>query len=139
MPSLAIIAPGTPNSLPRSQNELDPEDTCSPLSLALSVFPQGLPTRTSDDRNTSVYAFVHGDDPTMTEVVAINKLGTTRPVTIRIASPPTFHTVTLYSLIGAGAAVTPATGAAPKVTCSAGICTVLLSMPATSATTMVLR
>jgi Glycoside hydrolase family 44 len=94
---------------------------------------------TTDYRNTSVYAFSHSTDITSAEVVAINKLSTAEPVTIQIVSSPTFHTATLYNLIAGAAAVSAASGAAPAVTCASDICTVTFTMPATSATTVVLR
>ena len=73
------------------------------------------------------------------EVVAINKLSTAQPVTIQIASAPALHTATLYNLVPGSAAVVAATGAAPAVTCACNACSLTFTMPATSATTVVLR
>ncbi len=94
---------------------------------------------TSDAKNTSVYAFTHTDDAKAVEVVAINKLSTPQAVTIQIASAPALHTAKLYDLVGGSPAVAAAAGAAPAVTCACGACTVTFTMPATSATTVVLR
>lgn len=94
---------------------------------------------TSDTKNTSVYAFTHGGDATLVEVVAINKLATSQAVTIQIAPAPALHTATLYNLVAASPAVTAVSGAAPAVTCACNACSLTLTMPATSATTVVLR
>jgi hypothetical protein len=94
---------------------------------------------TSDAKNTSVYAFTHADDATRVELVAINKQGTAAEVTVQIASAPAFKTATLYNLIPGSPAVTAAAGSAPAVSCTGGTCTLTLNMPATSATTVVLR
>jgi Glycoside hydrolase family 44 len=94
---------------------------------------------TTDTRNTSVYAFTHADDAASVEVVAVNKQGTAQAVTLQIASSPSFHTATLYNLVPGNAAVTAATGSAPSVTCASGACTLALTLPATSATTIILR
>ncbi len=73
-------------------------------------------------------------------MVAINKQATAQPVTLQIASAPAFQTATLYHLVtGTTPAVTAVTGAAPVVTCAAGSCSLTFTMPATSATTVVLR
>jgi mannan endo-1,4-beta-mannosidase len=94
---------------------------------------------TSDARNTSVYAFVHGDDAMSVEVVAINKLAMAEMVTVEITSAPAFQTATPYHLVAGSPAVSAATGAAPVVMCASGACTLTLSLPATSATTVILR
>jgi hypothetical protein len=94
---------------------------------------------TSDAKNTSVYAFTHSDDVSKIEVVAINKQAMPEPVTLQIASSPMLGTVTLYNLVGGSAAVSAAAGTAPKVSCASGTCTLTFTMPATSATTLVLR
>jgi len=95
--------------------------------------------QTSDSKNTSVYAFTHSDSVSSIEIVAINKEDQAEPVTIKIASAPTLHMATLYQLVGGMATVTAASGSAPGVTCTSGTCTLMLTMPATSATTIVLR
>jgi len=94
---------------------------------------------TTDAKNTSVYAYVHSDDASKVELVAVNKQGMDEAVTIQIASAPTFTTATLYNLVDGNPAVTAASGSAPSVTCASGTCTVSFTMPATSATTIVLR
>jgi hypothetical protein len=94
---------------------------------------------TTDAKTTSVYAFAHADDATSIEVVAINKQGMDQAVTLHIASAPSIQKATLYHLVPGKAAVSAATGSAPAVTCAAGGCTLSFTMPATSATTLVLR
>jgi hypothetical protein len=94
---------------------------------------------TTDTKNTSVYAYTQSDDVTSVELVAINKQGTAQAVTVQIASSPVFHTATLYSLVPGNPAVTASTGSAPSVTCASGACTLTFTMPATSATTIVLK
>jgi hypothetical protein len=94
---------------------------------------------TTAAKDTSVYAFAHADDATKLEIVAVNKLGAAQPVTLTIASSPTFQSATLYNLVPGSAAVKAATGSAPEITCAGGGCTLSFTMPATSATTLVLR
>ncbi len=96
---------------------------------------------TSDKVNTSVYAFTHSGDTTgETELVALNKESTSQAVTIQIASAPSFTTVSVYDLVtGTSAAVAAATGTAPSVSCSCNVCSLSFTMPATSASTIVLR
>jgi hypothetical protein len=69
--------------------------------------------------------------------VAINKQSTAQTASIRIASSPGFTTATLYHLVGGAPSVVPAGSATPS--CSAGVCTFQVSLPPTSATTIVLR
>ncbi len=92
---------------------------------------------TSDDKSTSIYAFVHSDSPQQVELVAINKQGTAQTASIQIASSPVYTTATLYHLVGGSSDVAAAGDATPS--CSAGTCTLQLSLPPTSATTIVLR
>jgi hypothetical protein len=94
---------------------------------------------TTDAKNTSVYAFTHSDDVNELELVAINKQAMAEPVTIQIGSSPGFMTATAYNLVGGNPGVTAATGTAPTVACAMGSCTLTFTMPATSATTIVLR
>ena len=94
---------------------------------------------TTDRVNTSVYAFTHSDLATAAEVVAINKNATATAVTIQIGSAPAFTTATIYNLVTASPSVSAAAGTAPTVTCTCGTCSLTLTMPATSATTVVLR
>jgi hypothetical protein len=60
-------------------------------------------------------------------------------VTVQIASAPALTTATVYQIAGKTAAVAKATGTAPAVACAAGTCTLSYSMPAMSASTIVLR
>jgi mannan endo-1,4-beta-mannosidase len=94
---------------------------------------------TSDSKDTSVYAFTHATDASKLEVVAINKLASAKAVSLQIASSPVFTTVKAYDLVTGAAAVKAATGAAPVIACSGGYCTITFTMPATSATTLVLH
>ncbi|HTR53049.1 MAG TPA: glycoside hydrolase family 44 protein [Kofleriaceae bacterium] len=92
---------------------------------------------TSDDKTTSVYAFAHSDSAQELELVAINKQGSAQMASIVIASAPVFTTAKVYQLVDGAPAVAAANGATPS--CAAGTCTLQLSLPATSATTIVLR
>jgi mannan endo-1,4-beta-mannosidase len=94
---------------------------------------------TSDRVNTSVYAFTHSDLADAAELVAINKEATAQTVTIQIGSAPAFKSVSVYALVTGKAAVAAANGPAPAVTCSCNVCSLVFSMPATSASTIVLR
>ena len=94
---------------------------------------------TSDSKNTSVYAFTHSTEAGAAEIVAINKLATAESVTIQLGSSPAFHTAVLYHLVNGKAAVVAVPGAAPAVSCSCDACSLTFTMPATSATTVVLR
>ncbi len=96
-------------------------------------------SKTSDTKNTSVYGFVHSDNVMEVEIVAVNKNATAEPVTLTLASAPNFTMLSEYHLVGASPSVTPVTGGSDKVSCASGTCTVTLSWPATSATTVVLR
>jgi hypothetical protein len=94
---------------------------------------------TTDTKDTSVYAFTHSDGSTAVEVVAINKLATAEAVTIQLASSPALETATLFNLVTGSPAVVAVSGAAPAVTCACNACSLTFTMPATSATTIVLR
>jgi hypothetical protein len=93
---------------------------------------------TSSDHDSSVYAFSHSTDPGRVDVVAINKTSSALPVTIRIAAAPALTKVGAYTLQGAKAGVAAA-ASAPAVSCSGGACSLTYTMPALSATTLVLR
>jgi hypothetical protein len=93
----------------------------------------------SDYKNASVYAFAHSDGSAAVDVVAINKKTSAQSVVVQIADAPALTGATLYQIAGKTAAVAKATGSAPTVTCAAGTCTLTYSMPAMSATTMILR
>jgi len=94
---------------------------------------------TSDYKTTSVYAFTHSDGTGAVDVVAINKKTSAQAATIQIANAPALASATLYQLAGKTAAVSAVSGAAPAVFCAGGSCTLSYSMPAMSATTIVLR
>ena len=94
---------------------------------------------TPDDRNTSVYGFTDASDVTTAYVVAINKLGSSQAVTVQVGSAPTYHGATLYNLVGGSPSVVAVGGSAPAVTCASGTCSLTFTMPATSATTVVLH
>jgi hypothetical protein len=93
--------------------------------------------QTSDVEDTSAYAFTHSGSGTGTEIVAVNKKSSSLTVAIHIASAPTLTTVTAYHLVNGKAGVVSA--GTPSVTCASGTCTVTVTLPATSATTLVLR
>jgi hypothetical protein len=93
---------------------------------------------TSDVPDTSVYAFTSSTQAGEVDVVAVNKLGSATPVTITIANAPSLTTASLYHLVDGTIGVTAVSGP-PAVSCSAGNCTLSYTMPATSATTIVLR
>ncbi len=95
--------------------------------------------QTSDIANTSVYAFAHSNDGTTVDLVAINKKNAALSATMRIASAPALKTVVAYDLLTAKAGVVPASGAAPAIACSGGTCSLTYTLPAMSATTLVLH
>ena len=94
---------------------------------------------TSESKLTSVYGFANSSNPNVVDIVAINKNATAQSVTIRIANAPALTSVGLYRLAGTSAAVAAVTAAVPTISCSGGTCTLVYSMPALSATTLVLR
>ena len=94
---------------------------------------------TTDAQTTSVYAFAHSDGSAGIELVAINKKASVQSVTVQIASAASLTGATLYQLAGKTAAVAKVSGTAPTPSCAAGTCTLAYSMPAMSATTIVLR
>jgi len=94
---------------------------------------------TTDTKNTSVYAFAHSDGSPAVDVVAINKKTTAQAVSVQIANAPALTTASLYQIAGKTAAVAKGSGTAPTIGCTAGTCTLSYSMPAMSATTMILR
>jgi Glycoside hydrolase family 44 len=93
----------------------------------------------SDYKNISVYAFAHSDATAGIEVVAVNKNASAQSVTIQLAGGPALTSATLYQLAGKTAAVARVGGTAPAVSCAGGVCTLVYTMPAMSATTIVLR
>lgn len=56
-----------------------------------------------------------------------------------VAAAPAVKTATVYQIAGKTAAVAKATGTPPPVACASGTCTLTYTMPAMSATTLVLR
>jgi len=94
---------------------------------------------TSDVEDTSVYAFAHSTDSSRVDLVAINKTNAALPVTIDIASAPALTEATLYELAAAKTGVVAAPGSPPTVTCAACNCTLSYTLPAMSATTLVLQ
>lgn len=94
---------------------------------------------TTDAKTTSVYAFSHSDGSAGLEVVAINKKTSTQTVSVQIADAPSLTTAALYQIAGKTAAVAKVSGSAPAITCAAATCTFSYTMPAMSATTVVLR
>ena len=93
----------------------------------------------SDYKTTSVYAFAHSDGTAGIEVVVINKSASPQSATIQLASAPALTSATLYQLAGKTAAVARVGGMAPAIACVGGVCTLAYTMPAMSATTIVLR
>jgi hypothetical protein len=93
----------------------------------------------SDYKTTSVYAFAHSDGTAGIEVVVINKSASPQSATIQLASAPALTSATLYQLAGKTAAVARVGGTAPAIACVGGACTLAYTMPAMSATTIVLR
>jgi hypothetical protein len=94
--------------------------------------------QTSDVEDTSVYAFAHSGNAADVELVAINKKSSALTVTVHVASAPSLTSATLYDLVSGKAGVV-AVSTHPSVSCSAGTCTLTVTLPATSATTIVLR
>jgi len=94
---------------------------------------------TSESKLTSVYAFASSNNANAVDVVAVNKNSSAQSVIITIADAPALTTATLYRLAGSTAAVVAVGGTAPAVSCSGGTCTLVYSMPAVSATTIILR
>jgi len=93
---------------------------------------------TSDAVNTSVYAFAHSGDGSQLELVAINKNSTVITIGASIANAASFTTATAYHLVGGNPAVVAAS-ASPSLSCAGGSCSIDCTLPAISATTIVLR
>lgn len=90
--------------------------------------------QTPDVENISVYAFAHSGDASRVNVVAINKSSGPLTVTVQIASAPSLSTVAAYNLQSAKVGVVAVSS--PAVSCAAGTCSVTLTLPALSATTL---
>jgi hypothetical protein len=96
--------------------------------------------QTANVADTSVYAFTHSGDGSQVEVVAINKTSSAMPVTLQIGAAPALTTAKAYNLVsGSTIGVTAATGTAPTVSCTGTDCAVAYTLPAFSASTIVLR
>jgi hypothetical protein len=94
--------------------------------------------QTTDVEDTSVYAFAHSASAADVEVVAINKKSSALTVSIQIASAPALTTATAYHLVDGRAGVVAVAGTT-AVTCASGSCSFGYTLPAQSATTLVLR
>jgi hypothetical protein len=106
--------------------------------LGTTVGNEAVKATTSDVADTSVYAFTHAGNANALDLVAINKTAAGLKVEFQIAHAPALTSVKAYDLVGAQAAVV-AVKAAPTVSCANGSCTVDYTLPATSATTLILR
>jgi mannan endo-1,4-beta-mannosidase len=93
---------------------------------------------TSDTANTSVYAFAHTGNKNQLELVAINKSSTATTIGASIANAASFTTATAYNLVSGNPAVVPA-GSSPSLSCTGSTCSLGYTLPAVSATTIVLR
>jgi mannan endo-1,4-beta-mannosidase len=93
---------------------------------------------TSDVADTSVYAFTSSSHAGEVDLVLINKLSTKTSVAITIEHAPTLTTAKAYNLVTGTVGVTSAS-TSPTVACNVGGCTATYTMPATSATTLVLK
>jgi hypothetical protein len=93
---------------------------------------------TSDVNNTSVYAFTHSGAANAVDVVAVNKNAAPVTVAVEIASAPALTTTAVYQLTSGKVGVVTGS-AAPAPSCTGGTCTLTVTLPATSAVTIVLR
>jgi mannan endo-1,4-beta-mannosidase len=93
---------------------------------------------TNDVADTSVYGFTSSTVAGEVDLVVVNKLSAATPVTVTIAHAPSLTTAKAYNLVEGTVGVT-SVSAAPSVSCGAGTCTLKYAMPATSATTLVLK
>ncbi len=95
--------------------------------------------QTSNVDGTSVYAFAHSGDATKVEVVGINKTNGSLTVAVTLASAPALTSAALYQLTAAKVGVVASSGTAPTPSCAGGTCSLQLTLPAMSVTTVVLR
>jgi hypothetical protein len=93
---------------------------------------------TSDVKDTSVYAFTSSTDANEVDLVLVNKLPTATPASITIAHAPSLTSAAAFQLATGTVGVT-SVSAAPAPQCTAGGCSVVVMMPPTSATTLVLK
>ncbi len=94
---------------------------------------------TSNVDGTSVYAFAHSGDATKVEVVGINKTSGSLTVAVTLANAPALTSATLYLLTAAKVGVVASSGTPPTPSCAGGTCSLQLTLPAMSVTTVVLR
>jgi hypothetical protein len=94
--------------------------------------------QTASVATTSIYAFTHSADASKVDLVVLNKTNAALPITIQIASAPSLTQAKAYGLTSTKTGVAAVTTAGPSVSCSGGTCTVTYTLPAMSATTIVL-
>jgi hypothetical protein len=95
---------------------------------------------TTNDVDTSVYAFTHAGDPRRMELVLLNKTTSPIPGHVRITTSATFTAASVYHLVrSASVAVTPAGGTPPAIACDGASCTLDYVLEPLSVTTLVLR
>jgi hypothetical protein len=94
---------------------------------------------TSDVALTSVYAFAHSTVGTALDVIAINKSASAVVAGVSIANAPALSAVTLYDIVDGSPSVVAVAGTAPALVCVGGTCSLTYTMPAMSATTLILR
>ena len=95
---------------------------------------------TTDDVDTSVYAFTHAGEPGRMELVALNKTTARIPVHTTIATSTSFTAASVFRLVrSATVAVTPAPGPAPTVACDGARCTLDYVLEPLSVATIVLK
>ncbi len=88
---------------------------------------------------TSVYAFAHSTDASAVDVVVLNKGAAPIAATLSIANAPALTTATVYDVVDGSPSVVAASGTAPAVACTGGICTLTYTMLGMSATVLILR
>jgi hypothetical protein len=94
---------------------------------------------TPDVEHTSIYAFTSSTQAGEVDLVAVNKTADSLPFVATLANAPSLTQATAYQLVAGTIGVTLAAGSPPTVTCSGGTIYVTYTMPATSATTIILR
>jgi hypothetical protein len=94
---------------------------------------------TPDVEDTSIYAFSSSTQAGDVDLVAINKTAAPLPFVATLANAPPLTQATAYQLVNGTIGVTAVAGSTASVTCSDGSIYVAYTMPATSATTIVLR
>jgi mannan endo-1,4-beta-mannosidase len=94
---------------------------------------------TPDVEHTSIYAFTSSTQTGEVDLVAVNKTADSLPFVATLANAPSLTQATAYQLVAGTIGVTLAAGSPPTVTCSGGNFYVTYTMPATSATTIILH